>query len=95
MTRMGTMMLSGGLALGLGACAADRGDDSPALTPVEEWSAEPEHEFGDRFEGDALFGLIVDVRSTVDGSGVYVLDGGTTKARSGVSCCPSGSGPWT
>ena len=74
MTRLRTIMFSGAVAWSLAACAADRGDDSPALTPVEEWSAEPEYEFGDQFEGDAIFGLILDVRSTGDGSRVYVLD---------------------
>ena len=74
MTRLRTIMFSGVSAWSLAACAADRGDDAPPLTPVEEWSAEPEHEFGDQFEGDALFGLILDVRPTGDGSRVYVLD---------------------
>ena len=70
--RMGTTMLSGALASGLGACA-DRGDDAPALTPVEEWSAEPEYDFGDQFEGDALFTYVTDVRPTADGSRVHVM----------------------
>lgn len=74
MTKMRTTTLSGAAVSVLAACTADSVDDSPALTPIEEWTAEPEFEFGDRFEGDALFGLILDVRPTGDGSRVYVLD---------------------
>ena len=74
MTRMRTSMLPAAVAWGLAACAADSADDALTLTPVEEWTAEPEYEFGDQFEGDALFGLIRDVRPAADGSSVYVLD---------------------
>ena len=49
-------------------------DEAVTLTAVETWTTEAEYEFGDRFEGDALFGLIVDVALTPDGSRVYVLD---------------------
>ncbi len=55
-------------------CAGDRDGDLPALTPIEEWTAEPEYEIGDQLEGDALFGRIRDVRPAADGSRVYVLD---------------------
>ncbi|MDE2761695.1 MAG: 6-bladed beta-propeller [Gemmatimonadota bacterium] len=74
MTRIGTVMLCGSLASGLSACASDLGDDDLELTPVEEWTAEPEYEFGDQMEGDALFGQIRDVRPAADGSRIYVLD---------------------
>lgn len=74
MMKMRATMLSGAAVSVLAACTADSVDDSPALTPIEEWTAEPEYEFGDRFEGDALFGLIRDVRPAADGSRVYVLD---------------------
>ncbi len=46
------------------------------LTPVEDWTAEPEYGFGDRLEGDALFGFITSVRANADGSRIHVLDSG-------------------
>ena len=55
-------------------CAGDTGDSGVALTPIEEWVTKAEYEFGDIFEGDALFGLVVDVDVVPDGSRVYVLD---------------------
>jgi hypothetical protein len=58
------------------ACADDSGGDLPALTPVEEWTAEPEYEFGDQLEGEALFGFITGVRANADGSRIHVLDSG-------------------
>ena len=62
--------------IALAACAfAACGDDTAATpTPAEEWTAEPEYQFGDQLAGDALFGRIRDVRPTADGSRVYVLD---------------------
>lgn len=66
-------MLAGAVAFAAGACAQDT-DDAPGLTPVEEWTAGPEYEFGDRMEGEALFGLVRDVRPAADGSRIYVLD---------------------
>ena len=57
---------------GLAGCAGN--EDSTALTPVEEWTAQAEYEFGDQLEGDALFGFFLDVRVPADGSTVYVLD---------------------
>ena len=56
------------------ACGSDRDGDSPALTPVEEWTTEPEYEIGDEMEGDALFGRIGDVAAGADGSRILVLD---------------------
>lgn len=60
----------------LAACALIACADEPTitLTPIEEWTAEPEFEIGDQLEGDALFGRIRDVRPTADGSTVYLLD---------------------
>ena len=57
-------------------CALAACSDAPTitLTPAEDWMAEPEYEFGDQLEGDALFGRIRDVRPAADGSRVYVLD---------------------
>lgn len=57
----------------------DRGaepDTGTGLTPVEDWTTEAEFEFGDRFEGDALFGSVgdVDVRDGPEGPRVHVLD---------------------
>ena len=56
----------------LAACA----DDTTVitLTPVEEWTTQPEYEIGDEMEGDALFARISSVVPTADGSRVYVLD---------------------
>ena len=65
------------LLLTLAACALAACEDDTAvitLTPVETWTATPEYEFGDRMEGDAVFGRIRDIRPTADGSTVYVLD---------------------
>ena len=65
------------LLLTLAACAlAACADDTAVitLTPIENWTAAPEYEFGDQMEGDALFGRIRDVRPTADGSTIYVLD---------------------
>ena len=59
-------------ACALAACADDT--NVIALAPIEDWNAEPEYEFGDQMEGDALFGRIRDVRPAADGSRVYVLD---------------------
>ena len=50
------------------------GENAIALTPVEEWTTEPEYEFGDVFEGDALFAGIADVDVSPDGSRIYVVD---------------------
>ena len=60
----------------LAACAFTACTDAPTitLTPIEDWTAEPEFEIGDQLEGDALFGRIRDVRPAADGSRVYVLD---------------------
>ncbi len=60
----------------LAACALIACADEPTitLTPIEDWTAEPEFEIGDQMEGDALFGRIRDVRPSADGSRVYVLD---------------------
>ena len=57
-------------------CVDDFGGYLPVLTPAEDWTAEPEYEFGDQLEGDALFGLITSVRTTADGSRIHVLDSG-------------------
>lgn len=62
------------------ACGSDAGDDSPTLTPVEEWTARAEYGFGDQFEGDAVFGFYLDVRVPADGSRVYVLDAEASEA---------------
>ena len=61
----------------LAACALIACADEPTitLTPIEEWTAEPEFEIGDQFEGDALFTRIYTVAPAADGSRVYVLDG--------------------
>ncbi len=59
-------------AVAVAACADEA--TVVALTPVEDWTAEPEYEFGDQMEGDAVFGRIRDVRPAADGSRVYVLD---------------------
>ena len=56
------------------ATAACAEDPTPTLTPVEEWTTEPEYEIGDQMEGDALFARISSVVPTADGSRVYVLD---------------------
>lgn len=55
--------------------AADRGT-GVELTTIEDWTTEPDHEVGDRLEGDALFGSVsdVNVRSTAQGLRLYVLD---------------------
>ena len=55
--------------------AADR-DTGVKLTPIEDWTTQPDHEVGDRLEGDALFGSVsdVNVRSTAQGLRLYVLD---------------------
>lgn len=66
--------------LAMVACGGDAGDDSPSLTPVEEWTARAEYGFGDRFEGDAVFGFYLDVRVPADGSRVYVLDAEASEA---------------
>ena len=57
-------------------CADHAAEGGIALTPVEEWTTEPAYEFGDRFEGEAVFGSVsdVDVLSTAEGSRIYVLD---------------------
>ena len=55
----------------LAACADDR---AFTLTAVEEWATEPAYEFGDRMQGDALFGSYIDVLPAPDNSRVYVLD---------------------
>ena len=68
-----TAALAALIACVLAACADDT---AVTLTPAEEWTAEPEFEFGAQLEGDALFGRIVSVRPAADGSRVYVLDGG-------------------
>ena len=60
--------------LGLSGCTGDTRNEAVTLTPVENWTTEAEYEFGDRFEGDALFALIVDVALGPNGSRVYVLD---------------------
>ena len=68
------------LAVFSGLCGCvDRGadpDTGAGLTPVEDWTTEPEFEFGDRFEGDALFGSVgdVDVRDGPEGPRIHVLD---------------------
>ena len=67
-----TVWLSATLAVC--GCAGDTGDDGIALTPIEQWVTQAEYEFGDVFEGDALFGLVVDMDVAPDGSRVYVLD---------------------
>ena len=59
-------------ACALAACAEDA--TIITVTPIENWIAAPEYEFGDQLEGDALFGRIRDVRPTADGSTIYVLD---------------------
>jgi len=55
--------------------AADRGTGAE-LTTIEDWTTEPDHELGDRLEGNALFGSVsdVNVRSTAQGLWLYVLD---------------------
>ena len=60
----------------LACCTLATCTDKPAvtLTPVEEWTTEPEYEIGDQMEGDALFARISSVVPTPDGSRVYVLD---------------------
>ena len=50
------------------------GEDAVSLTPVEDWTTEPEYEFGDVFQGDALFAGIADVDVSPDGSRIYVVD---------------------
>ena len=55
----------------LAACADER---AGTLTPIEEWTAEPEYEIGDQLEGEALFTRISSVVPSADGSRVYVLD---------------------
>ena len=60
--------------LGISGCSGDARNEAVTLTPVENWTTEVEYQFGDRFEGDALFGLIVDVAFGSSGSHVYVLD---------------------
>ena len=66
----------------LAACtlAACADDDALTLTPTEEWTAEPEYQFGDQTAGDVLFGRIRDVRPAADGSRVYVLDSQSMEA---------------
>ncbi len=56
----------------LAACADETA--LPTLTPVEEWTTQPDYEIGDEMEGDALFAGISSVVPTADGSRVYVLD---------------------
>ena len=56
----------------LAACADDT--TTTTLTPVEEWTTQPDYEIGDEMEGDALFARISSVVPTADGSRVYVLD---------------------
>lgn len=58
----------------LSGCVADSGDETVSLTPVENWTTEVEYEFGDVFQGDALFAGIADVDVSPDGSRVYVVD---------------------
>ncbi|MXW16338.1 MAG: hypothetical protein F4139_04640 [Gemmatimonadetes bacterium] len=60
----------------LACCALATCTEEPSvtLTPVEEWTTEPEYEIGDQMEGDALFARISSVVPTPDGSRVYVLD---------------------
>ena len=47
------------------------------FTSVQDWVTEPDYEFGDAMEGDAVFGSIsdVNVHSSAEGLRVYVLDG--------------------
>ncbi|MDE2873690.1 MAG: 6-bladed beta-propeller [Gemmatimonadota bacterium] len=63
----------------LSACTGNVEDEAVTLTAVDAWTTEAEYEFGDRFDGDALFGLIVDVAVTPDGSRIYVLDSRATE----------------
>ena len=67
-----TLCLS--VLLAVCGCVGDTRVDGVSLTPIEEWATHAEYEFGDVFEGDALFGLVVDVDVATDGSRVYVLD---------------------
>ena len=55
---------------------ADPDTGAERLTPVENWTTEAEFEFGDRLEGDALFGSVsdVDVRDGPEGPRIHVLD---------------------
>ena len=62
------------LLAALSGCVADSGDETVSLTPVENWTTEVEFEFGDVFQGDALFAGIADVDVSPDGSRVYVVD---------------------
>lgn len=62
-------------AVAMVGCDDGDSDDPLGLTPVESWETEFVDEFGDRFEGEALFGFINDVRPSADGSRVHVLDG--------------------
>ena len=57
-------------------CVDHGADARVGLTPVEDWTTEAEFEFGDRLDGDALFGSVgdVDVRSTAQGLQICVLD---------------------
>jgi len=59
------------LALLLAACG-----DRPSRSPDQpnEWISEPAFQFGDAFEGDALFGFIPSVRVSPDGQRVFVLE---------------------
>ncbi len=67
-----TLCLS--VLLAVCGCDGDTRVDDISLTPIEEWVTQAEYEFGDVFDGDALFGLVVDVDVATDGSRVYVLD---------------------
>ena len=48
MTIMRTTMLTGAVAWGLTACASDSADELPPLTPAEDWTTEPQYQFGDQ-----------------------------------------------
>ena len=50
-------------------------DTGAGLTPVEDWTTKAEVEFGDRFEGDALFGSVGDVEVRDGAEGPRVGDG--------------------
>ncbi|MYA09841.1 MAG: 6-bladed beta-propeller, partial [Gemmatimonadetes bacterium] len=71
------LRLAAWLATPILAGCSDTPERGPEFTPVQDWVTEPDYEFGDTMEGDAVFGSVTDVNvhSSADGLRVYVLDG--------------------
>ena len=63
------LRLAAWLAMPILVGCSDTPEAGTEFTPVQDWVTEPNYEFGDAMEGDAVFGSVTDVNvhSSADG----------------------------